>query len=145
MRQKIFHMIAIQLKKVSRDIEYEVILINDRSTDHTQQMIELAAITYENIGYIGHQVAIKAGIDYAKGDRTVTMDADLQHSPATINEMIHLFNIVIAIRKSTGKISWLKKSTSTLFYWLLSKLSNINIARYGADFRLIDRRITDII
>src|SRR5690606_182970 len=83
-----------ELGEVLFDYNYELILVNDGSTDSTQQVIEFFSIQDENVKFIslsrnfGHQKAIKAGVDYSEGDCVVTMDVDLQHPPKVITEMI---------------------------------------------------------
>ena len=144
-----------QLQKALEPMQYEVIFVNDGSTDHTGQMIKLEMATNNKIGYItfsrnfGHQAAIKAGIDHAKGNCIVTMDADMQHPPDMIKEMIRLwedgYEIVTAVRKNTEQLGWFKKITSRLFYWLLSKLSDHKVVFDGADFRLFDKKVAQVI
>ena len=144
-----------QLQKALEPMQYEVIFVNDGSTDHTGQMIKLEMATNNKIGYItfsrnfGHQAAIKAGIDHAKGNCILTMDADMQHPPDMIKEMIRLwedgYEIVTAVRKNTEQLGWFKKITSRLFYWLLSKLSDHKVVFDGADFRLFDKKVAQII
>ncbi|WP_439483304.1 glycosyltransferase family 2 protein [Cyclobacterium plantarum] len=134
---------------------YEIILVNDGSNDETQTEIESASKKSPYIKYInfsrnfGHQAALKAGIDHAKGDCVITIDADLQKPPETMLEMITLWteghDIVTAVCKNEGQPSLIKKMTSTAYYWLLSKLADHQVIPNGADFRLIDRRIVDII
>ena len=150
----IFPLVA-SIKKVLQPYNYEIILINDGSTDATQQLIELIAEEMTKVKYIsfsrnfGHQAAIRAGIDYAIGDCIVTMDADLQHPPVSIPEMIRLwgkgFDIVTATRISNGKQSLFKKLSSKSYYWLFSKISDQKVIVNGADFRLFDKKIGEII
>ncbi|MGS2741685.1 glycosyltransferase family 2 protein [Sinomicrobium sp. M5D2P17] len=134
---------------------YEIILVNDGSCDNTQQVIESALHEDESIKYIcfsrnfGHQTALKAGIDFAHGDCIVTMDADLQHPPETILKMITLwqkgYDIVTAIGADKNRSSLLKRQTSKWYYLFLSKISDQDVMINGADFRLIDRKVGDII
>ena len=148
-------LLTANLKKVLDGLQYEIILVNDGSTDHTQQMIALAACSDEHIGYIsfsrnfGHQAAIKAGIDHAEGDCVVTMDADLQHTPAKIPEMIELwkegFDVITAVREDGSQIGWFKSITSRIYYYILSKLSDHKVLQNGADFRLFDRKVAKVI
>lgn len=134
---------------------YEVILVNDGSCDHTQLEIDIAATENSHVKYIGfsrnfgHQNALKAGIDHAAGDCIVTIDADLQKPPEAILEMIALWqkgnDIVTAVCKNEGQPSLFKKLTSVGYYRLLSWLSDHEVLPNGADFRLIDRKVADII
>jgi len=135
--------------------DYEVILVNDGSTDHSQKKIELCSSKDARIKYIkfsrnfGHQAALKAGIDHAVGDCIVTIDADLQKPPEVIPKMIILWrkgnDIVTAVCKNEGQSSFFKRFTSTSYYRLLSLLADHKILSKGADFRLIDRKVANII
>ena len=140
-----------KLSVVLKPYRYEIILVNDGSVDQTQETIELLSIKKEQVKFIsfsrnfGHQKAIKAGVDFALGNGIVTMDADLQHPPETILEMINLwkqgYDVVTAVRTSQVQPSWFKKYTSKSFYWLLSKISNQNVIANSSDFRLFDQKI----
>ncbi len=87
---------------------------------------------------------MEAGFDYAKGDAVITMDADLQHPPALILEMIKLWEIgyddVYAKRKQREGESWLKKATSKYYYKLLQSISKIPVLPDTGDYRLLDRK-----
>ncbi|WP_339878759.1 glycosyltransferase family 2 protein [uncultured Algoriphagus sp.] len=143
--------IEITLKEYS----YEVILVNDGSEDETQVEIELANSMNQSVSYIrfprnfGHQAALKAGIDHANGDCIVTIDADLQKPPEAIPEMIALWqkgnDIVTAVCRNEGQPSLFKKLTSTCYYKVLSWLADHKVLPNGADFRLFDRKVADII
>ncbi|QTE22222.1 glycosyltransferase family 2 protein [Polaribacter cellanae] len=152
--ENIFLLIS-KIEKTLAEYKYEIVLVNDGSTDNTAQIIALVSQKNKNIKYIyfsrnfGHQAAIKAGIDYAKGDCLVTMDADLQHPPETILKMISLwkkgFEVITATRKKNAKISFLKKWFSKSFYWFLSTLSDQEVIVNAADFRLFDKKIATFI
>jgi glycosyltransferase involved in cell wall biosynthesis len=134
---------------------FEIILINDGSTDTTQQELELAATLDSRISYLsfsrnfGHQAALKAGIDYAQGDCIVTLDADMQKPPELIPEMIGLWQkgneIVTAVSKNEGQPALIKRWTSTGYYRMLSWLAEYPIVAHGADFRLFDRKVANVI
>ena len=142
-----------KLSEVLRAYHYEIILVNDGSTDQTQEIIELLSIENKNVKFIsfsrnfGHQKAIKAGIDFATGDAMVTMDADLQHPAETIPKMINLwqqgYDVITAVRDSQAQPSWVKKGASKLFYWVLSKISNQKVIANSSDFRLFDKKIAN--
>ncbi|WP_086478571.1 MULTISPECIES: glycosyltransferase family 2 protein [Arenibacter] len=144
-----------RIQDVLSPYQHEIILVNDGSKDATQQAIESVAATYKSISYLsfsrnfGHQTAIKAGIDYAKGDCIVTMDADLQHPPETIINMLEFwgqgFEVITAIRIDDANLPWFKKWSSKGFYWLLSLISDENVTPQGADFRLFDKKIAAVI
>ena len=146
------------LTKVFNEINisnYEIIFINDGSSDESLQKIQELAHSNDRLKYIslsrnfGHQNALKAGIDHAKGEAVISMDADLQHPPELIPTLIKKWRggvqIVYTIRKDEKGISWLKKITSKGFYWLVNKLSENEIIPGAADFRLLDRKVVDAI
>ena len=92
-------------------------------------------------------MALKAGIDYSDADCVITMDADMQHPPALIADMIAKWeqgcDVVYTIRKDQKNLSFFKRITSSLFYKLLGKLSDIELENGSADFRLLDKKVTD--
>ncbi|HET6556473.1 MAG TPA: glycosyltransferase family 2 protein [Prolixibacteraceae bacterium] len=131
--------------------QYEVIYVNDGSSDQTYQVILELAKENEHIKYIsfsrnfGHQNALKAGYDFASGDCAVSLDADLQHPPEVIPVLISKweegFEIVNTLRHDHQSISFAKKTSSGLFYKLMNRLSDVNIENGMADFRLVDKKV----
>ncbi|MDO9551645.1 glycosyltransferase family 2 protein [Rhodonellum sp.] len=144
-----------RLKSALEGYCYEIILVNDGSTDPTQQVIEAESMENTKVSYLcfsrnfGHQAALKAGIDHVKGDCIITIDADLQKPPEAIPEMIVLWlegnDIVTAVSQNEGQPSGFKRWTSTVYYRVLSWLADHQIVQNGADFRLMDRKVADII
>jgi dolichol-phosphate mannosyltransferase len=139
-----------------QNYSYEIIFINDGSRDNTQITIEDLAIKFSEVKFIefsrnfGHQNAVKAGMDNADGNAVITMDADLQHPPELIPELINKweqgYDVVYTIRKYSDKISFFKRVTSSLFYSFLLKISDFELVKKGgADFRLLDRNVNDVI
>jgi glycosyltransferase involved in cell wall biosynthesis len=132
---------------------FEILFINDGSKDRTLEIIkELkrkdARVSYINLSRnYGKEIAMIAGLDYATGDAVVIIDADLQDPPELIPQMIAYweegYDDVYAKRRSRQGETWLKKSTSKLFYRCLQKLSNIPIQEDTGDFRLLDRRCVE--
>jgi polyisoprenyl-phosphate glycosyltransferase len=132
---------------------FENILIDDGSVDNTLNVLRKLSEDFSNIHYIsfsqnfGHQPALKAGLDHAKGKFVITMDGDLQHPPEFINDMIDKWKtgyyIVNTIRVEDKNLSYFKKKTSSLFYKIINLLSDIRIVP-GADFRLMDRAAVDV-
>lgn len=135
------------------DAPAEVILVDDGSTDCTP--IVLRARVREDARYcyigltrnFGHQIAITAGMDAARGQAAIVMDADLQDPPEVVLEMIDRwkegFEVVYARRVSRAGESTFKRWTASLFYRLLSKMSSIEIPQDVGDFRLVDRKVLD--
>lgn len=130
---------------------YEIVYVNDGSHDNTLPILVSLAKDNPTIKYIslsrnfGHQNALKAGYDFATGDCAICLDADLQHPPSVIPELIARweegFEIVNTIRKDHESISIQKKISARIFYQLMRKLSDVRIENGMADFRLIDKKV----
>ena len=132
---------------------WELVLVNDGSTDNTAEiMSELNAID-PKVHYIdfarnfGHQIAVTAGMDYAQGDVVILIDSDLQDPPELILKMIEKwrqgYKVVYAVRSERKGESWFKLATAKLFYRLISRITDINIPLDTGDFRLMDRQVVD--
>lgn len=130
---------------------YEVIYVNDGSRDETLPIILSLAKENTAVKYIsfsrnfGHQSALKAGYDFASGDCAISLDADLQHPPEVIPELIAKweegFEIVNTIRIDHHSITSKKKISSQLFYRVMRSLSDVQIENGMADFRLLDKKV----
>jgi polyisoprenyl-phosphate glycosyltransferase len=139
------------IRHLPENYNYEIIYVNDGSKDHTFPEILKLAQANPSIKYIsfsrnfGHQNALKAGYDYASGDCAISMDADLQHPPDVIPELIRKweegFEIVNTLRNDHQSISFAKKMSSKLFYQIMRKMSDVNIENGMADFRLVDQKV----
>ncbi|PIF45311.1 dolichol-phosphate mannosyltransferase [Chryseobacterium sp. 52] len=139
------------LKSVVNKYHYEIIFINDGSTDQTLERIKEIAESDPNITYIslsrnfGHQNALKAGYDYADADCVVCMDSDMQHPPTVIDMLIEKwmdgYEVVYTIRNDGENVPFMKKMTAKLFYRFLNYISKIELTPNAADFRLIDRKV----
>ena len=135
--------------------DFEVLFVNDGSKDKTLELIkeyrkEDNRFSYVNLSRnFGKETAIIAGIDYAKGDAVVFMDADLQDPPEILPELIKYweqgYDDVYAKRKTRQGETFLKKITSKMYYRMLQKLTNIEIQKDTGDFRLLDRRCVNAI
>lgn len=135
--------------------EIEVLFVNDGSSDRTFEILKM--ICEENQGYSlinlsrnhGHQITITAGIDIAKGDAVAVIDGDLQDPPETIADLYakHLegFDVVYAVRKKRDGETFFKLFTAKLFYRLLKKLTNVNIPVDTGDFRIMSRRVVNVL
>ena len=132
--------------------DFEFIFVNDGSRDDSlTKLVDIQAadprVTVINLSRnFGHQVAVTAGLDYARGDAVIIMDSDLQDPPAVSLQLIDKwaegFQVVYAQRR-TRKDGLFKRATANLFYRLLNRLSDIDIPRDTGDFRLIDRKVVD--
>jgi len=148
--------IAESIKSVfiTMDYNYEIILVDDGSADHTLEKIKNYAAQFENIFFLefsknfGHQLAVKAGMDHAYGDCVISMDCDMQHPPELIPEMVKKweegFEVVYTIREEDKNLSKGKRSSSSLFYRILNWLSDIDLEPGAADFRLLDQKVVNV-
>ncbi len=133
--------------------EYELLFIDDGSTDGTAELLKEISEKDKKVSFIrfsrnfGHQAALKAGYDYARGEAVICMDADMQHPPELIPEMIEKwqqgYDVVYTIREDKKNMPFIKRVTSKIFYWFINKLSDTSINRGAADFRLLDRKVVD--
>ena len=148
--------ICESLKNVFAEINfsYEVILVDDGSSDHTLKKIQDYVATADNIFFLefsrnfGHQVAVKAGMDHAFGDCVISMDCDMQHPPTLIPEMLKKweegYEVVYTIREEDKSLSKGKRSSTNLFYKTLNLLSDIELEPGAADFRLLDQKVINV-
>lgn len=135
--------------------EYEMIFVNDGSKDQSIHLIKTLAKNHQEVKYIdfsrnfGHQIAVSAGLDKSEGNAVVIIDADLQDPPELIIEMYQKmkegFEVVYARRRSRKGESWLKLWTAKMFYRVLSKITSISIPVDTGDFRIIDRKIVEVL
>ena len=130
--------------------EFEVLFINDGSKDNTLELIKGYREEDKRYCYVdfsrnfGKEIAMMAGLDYAKGDAVIFIDADLQDPPELIPELIKYwedgYDDVYARRRSRDGETFLKKFTSKMYYKILQKMTRIEIQKDTGDFRLLDRR-----
>lgn len=153
--EKSFDLIRQNMNQVREDnpnYEWEFLLVNDGSTDHTlQQMIRLhnedGHFSYLDLSRnYGKEIAMMAGFDYVDSDAMIIMDADMQHPINVIPEMIKWweqgYDDVYAQRR-TSKETWFKKKSSQLYYRILQSTTRIPIQKNTGDFRLLDRSCID--
>ncbi len=145
-----------RLSEVLKKYNHEIIFIDDGSTDHTLTQLKLLSAANDNVFYLslsrnfGHQIALKAGYDHAKkGDCIICLDADLQHPPEIIHQLIEKwklgFQIVNAVRDKSERLSYFKKVSSRMFYKIINYFSKYKINENGPDFRLIDKKVVEVI
>lgn len=149
--EKTYHELKSVMDKTKSS--YEIIFVNDGSIDSSAKIIESICKIDKTIKLInfsrnfGHQMAITAGMDYAKGNAIIVIDADLQDPPIVILDMIQKwkdgFLVVYGKREKRLGESFFKKITANLFYRFLNSQSSIEIPKDVGDFRLIDRVVLD--
>ena len=133
--------------------EWEVVMVNDGSVDGSLCAVKQMRQRDPRFRYIdlsrnfGKEVAMIAGLDYVTGDCVVIMDADLQHPPHLIPDMLKLweegYDDIYGKRKNRGKEPWLRKQLSLLYYRLLQKTTKVQVLQNVGDFRLLDRICID--
>ncbi|MFF2909586.1 MULTISPECIES: glycosyltransferase family 2 protein [Bacillales] len=134
---------------------YELIFVNDGSRDRTVEIMQEISNRDERVKLVdfsrnfGHQIAITAGMDYSSGDAVVVIDADLQDPPEVILQMIEKwkegYEVVYGKRLKRHGETLFKKVTAKLFYRLLSSMTSVEIPTDTGDFRLIDRKVCDVL
>ena len=139
----------VKLMDANQNYEWELMFVNDGSRDNTLQELIKLRQQDKRVNYVdlsrnfGKETAMLAGFDYVIGDCMVIIDADLQHPPTLIPDMIKLweqgYDDVYAKRKTRGKESWLRKRLSLQFYKILQSSSRFDVLQNVGDFRLLDR------
>ncbi len=147
--EKTFSVLEEELK----NIEHEIIFVNDGSKDRTREILEKLLLQTPHNKLVnfsrnfGHQAAFSAGIDKAEGDAVVIIDGDLQDPPALIHDMLEKwrggYQVVYAQRRKRKGETFFKKFTAYAFYRCFAKLTNIEIPPDTGDFRLMDRVVVD--
>jgi dolichol-phosphate mannosyltransferase len=141
-------------KPLERKYKLEFVFINDGSKDNSLEFLQDIQKQDSRLKIIdfarnfGHQLAVTAGIDYAHGDAVIIMDSDMQDPPSVSLDLIKKwekgYDVVYAQRR-TRKDGFLKKLTAKIFYRVLNKLSSIDIPKDTGDFRLIDRKVVNVL
>jgi polyisoprenyl-phosphate glycosyltransferase len=139
-----------RLRETLRGRTWEVIFVDDGSTDATAEILELAALDDRRVKLLrfsrnfGHQAAVTAGLDFANGDAVVVMDGDLQDPPELLPRMVALFeqgyDVVSPQRISREEETRFKRWTATFFYRALSRIVDQPLTPDVGDFRLFSRR-----
>ncbi|MBK0006535.1 MULTISPECIES: glycosyltransferase family 2 protein [Priestia] len=151
--EEVIHETYRRLTEVMRSTKeaYELLFVNDGSRDRTAEIIKAyseqdsAVVLLDFARNFGHQIAITAGMDHARGEAVVVIDADLQDPPELILEMIEKwkqgFDVVYAKRTKRKGETYFKKQTAAMFYRFLRAMTDIDIPLDTGDFRLLDRKV----
>lgn len=141
------------MQAIEPDINYELVFVNDGSSDNSPLILDKLAKDDERVTVIhfsrnfGHQIAITAGIDHARGDAVVIIDADLQDPPEVIGQMIEKwrggFEVVYGQRTERPGESRFKLATARVFYRFINALSDVDLPLDAGDFRLLDRKVVE--
>lgn len=137
----------------SLDMDGEIVYVNDGSTDETMKVLQSIREQDQRVAIVdlsrnfGKEIALTAGLDNARGDAVVVIDADLQDPPELISELIKYwrqgYDVVYAKRNQRDGESLFKKATSYGFYRIIQSVSRIKIPEDTGDFRLLSRRAVD--
>jgi dolichol-phosphate mannosyltransferase len=133
--------------------DYELLFVDDASRDESWERLSAHAATDSRVRLVrlsrnfGHQLALTAGLDAARGDVVVTMDGDLQHPPEAIPTLLvewrKGYDVVHGVRTEPGGATWFKRVTARVFYRLMGRVSPVVIPEQAGDFRLLSRRAVD--
>ncbi|MBQ9090358.1 MAG: glycosyltransferase family 2 protein [Alphaproteobacteria bacterium] len=150
--------IPVLLEKLKKNIpskSYEIIFVDDGSTDDTLNILKNLRKQNDCIHYLsfsrnfGHQYALRAGLAKATGDAVISIDADLQHPPEVIPQLIQKwqdgYDIVYTLRQENKNQGFLKRKTSNLYYKLLNFMTSVSVPKGAADFRLLDKKVVQIL
>jgi dolichol-phosphate mannosyltransferase len=135
--------------------DYELLFVNDGSSDESLRILQSFAEKDEKVKVVafsrnfGHEAAMIAGIDYASGDAIVCMDADLQHPPACLPEIIEKledgYGVINMVRLSNRSAGLVKNITSAGFYWLINTISDVKLEPNASDFFAISRPAAEVL
>ena len=133
---------------------WELILVDDGSTDGSTALMRKLAENDPHVRPVifarnfGHQIAVTAGVDYSRGDAVIIIDADLQDPPEVILELIAKwregYEVVYAVREERQGESWFKRTTASLFYRLIYRITDVKIPLDTGDFRLMDKKVVAV-
>ncbi len=139
------------VRVLSPRTDFEIIIVDDGSSDSTLGVVKGLSLKHDNVVYIsfsrnfGHQNALRAGLDFSKGEAIISMDGDLQHPPELLPQMIEKweqgFDVVTTTRRNTAENSRFKRWSSFLYYRLINKIGDVELQQGAADFRLLDRKV----
>ena len=134
------------------EIDYEMVFVDNGSSDGSLALIKSLSSQDSRVRYVslsrnfGHQAGLFAGMSHSRGDAVITMDADLQHPPSLIPEMVRKWREgfdVVYTTKTKHHVGAIKGLQMRMFYWGLGKLSGLKLSFGQSDYRLLDRRVLD--
>lgn len=149
--------LALKLTAVFENLPYrfEVIFVDDGSSDHTLNKIKALSNLGRNFFYLelsrnfGHQNALKAGYDHAYGDCVICMDSDMQHPPELVPQFLEKweegYDVVYTTREYADEVTFFKRKSSDIYYRVINSISDTKLEKGTADFRLIDRKVVDVL
>jgi glycosyltransferase involved in cell wall biosynthesis len=145
----------LALVMAALDVPWEVVYVNDGSRDHSLRALEALLHTDSHVALVnlsrnfGKEIATTAGLDHARGDAVIVMDADLQDPPEVIPLLVAAwhdgFDMVCAQRRLRDGDSWLKRNTAAAFYRVMHNLGEVPLPPNVGDFRLMSRRVVDAV
>lgn len=152
----VFHDELVRVLTTLQDeFAWEIVYVDDGSEDATPAVLAGLAMTDGRVRFVrlsrnfGHQAALTAGLEHARGDVVVSMDTDLQHPPAVIRELLNGWragnDVVITLRQDGHRPGLFKKLTSRLFYVVMRYCSGMDVRPAAADFRLVSRRALEVL
>jgi dolichol-phosphate mannosyltransferase len=135
--------------------DWELVMVNDGSQDHSLDIMTQMAKTDSRVKVVnfarnfGHQIAVTAGMDYARGNAVILIDADLQDPPELIHELIERwkagYEVVYAVRAERRGEGWFKIWSAKLFYRIIYRITDVKIPLDTGDFRLMDERVANVL
>ncbi len=143
---------ALQSKLQALTEHFEIIIVDDGSRDYTiEKILQMPKNSHVKLlglsRNFGKEIALTAGLEHASGDVVICMDADFQHPfelfPVFLNHWANGYDMVYGVRYSRKSESYLKRNFARMFYWLMQKITKIDMPENAGDFRLMDRKILD--
>ena len=152
--KELLKQVRVVMKKSAPEYATQFIFVNDGSRDDSLKVLRELAAKYEDVLVLslsrnfGHQAAVSAGLDHTIGDAVIIMDADLQDPPRVCAELIVKWeegNQVVYAQRRTRKDSVFKRITANVYYRALAKMSSVSIPRNTGDFRLVDKKVVEVV